>query len=116
MAGIQTVLSRSVTKTSQSSTFETDIEKAVKKNLTEPRVMNNVAIHVFDTPAITVPVAKFVKNEVEQHSLENAKLNQYPIACSEPVMGYRTQEEDEFKPEKMESEYIYIYILSLTIL
>lgn len=68
MAVNQTVVNRSVTKAFQSSAFHTTVKRAQHKCLAEPHLVNEVATRAINLPAFTIPLAKFVKNDVEKCS------------------------------------------------
>lgn len=61
---ICTIVKRYVAKDIQSSDLQNAVKKAVRKSLAESRVANDVTTDTMSLPAFTVPVAKFVGNEV----------------------------------------------------
>lgn len=74
-----------------------------KKCLAEPSVVNDVVTRTTDALAFAVPVAKFVKNEVAERSIEKAEIHQLQNISKMTVVGHKTKEEDEFAPQKMDS-------------
>lgn len=103
MSVIRTVVNQSVAKAWQSSTFQTAMEKEVQKYLVEPHVVNDVATHTIDAPALVVPVAKFMKNEIEIRSLENAKMDQHRNISNKAGVHRKKMTEDKFSPQKKDS-------------
>lgn len=88
MSVIRTVVSWSVGKAFQSSEIETAEERAVQKCLAEPYVVNGVVNRSIDAPALTVPVAKLVKNDVEKIFLEKANIVQHRNDSTKAVLAH----------------------------
>lgn len=56
-----------------------------------------------DHPAYTVPVAKFVKNEAENPSLEKGKMDQYRNNSNKAFAGHIKEAKDDFPLQKIDS-------------
>lgn len=70
------------------------MERAVHQCLAEIYVPNDMAIRRIDLPIFKVPVAEFVKNEVEKQSLDRANLDKYRNLTNEAIFGHDTKTED----------------------
>lgn len=103
MSVIRTVVSRAATMAFQSSAFQTAVKRAVQKFMTKPHVVNDVATRTIDARAFTVPVVKFVKNEIAKRSLEKDEMDQYRNVSNKVVVSHKTKAEDEFPPQRMDS-------------
>lgn len=102
MLVIRTVFSQSVAKAFQISAFQTAVGRTVRKSLAEPRVGNDMATRRIDLPAFTVPVVKFVKNEVEKQSLEKVEIDQCRNVSNKVVIGGKTRAREKFAPQKID--------------
>lgn len=77
VAVILTVVSRSVAKTFQITPSQPALKRAVHKYIAASHFANNVGTRTIKNPAFTVPVAKFLKNEVGKRSIEEANVYQH---------------------------------------
>lgn len=65
---MEMVLDRAMAEASKSASFQMVVEPLVQKRVVEPHIVDSVVTRMIDAPALTVPVAKFVKHEVEKGS------------------------------------------------
>lgn len=64
------MVSGAVAKGSQSAAFSLVVEQTVRKCVSELLMVNAVGKRMIDVPVFTVPVAKFIKQEVERKPFE----------------------------------------------
>lgn len=76
------------------------MQTAVHKCVAEPKVGNDMATHTIDLRAFKVPVTKFVKSEVNKHSLVKVEMDSYRNVSSKVVVGQNKMAEDIFMPQK----------------
>lgn len=70
---IHIVLNRAVAKNQQSSAFDNAVKRALHKRVLWPHIMYTIPTQNIDDPAFTVPVAAFIRKEIEQSSVVQAK-------------------------------------------
>lgn len=58
---------------------------------------------MIDLPVFTVPVARFVKSEVDKRPLEIAPVDQYRRTSNDAVLGHRTKAKDKFPLQNIDS-------------
>lgn len=64
------------------------MEGAVPKYLAELHAANEVGIQTIYVTVFTGPVVEFVKNEVDKHSLETAKVHRYQDVWNKAILGH----------------------------
>lgn len=70
---IQRVVSRALAECCRVATFYSAAEDTAHKYVPEPPSGDIVAVKLFDASSITVPVAKFVKHELEKNFFDKFK-------------------------------------------
>lgn len=74
----QNIVDHAVAKALHGYSLKTALEQAVHNMVLETHVLNAITTQIIESPAFTVPVAMFVKNEVKKGSLKQAKrANRY---------------------------------------
>lgn len=76
MSVVRTVVIQPPSKDFQSSVFQSEVERAVQKFLTERHVADNVAACTIDLLVFMVTVAKFVRNEFEKGSFKKSTVGE----------------------------------------
>lgn len=100
---IRAVVNKYVAKVFESPAFQIAVKRAFQKRLTEPHVVNDVVTRTIEFPAFTVPVAKFVRNEVEKWFLEKAEIDLHRHVSNNAVLGHKKKMGDKFPLQKMDS-------------
>lgn len=95
---IRTVVNRSISKAYYGTAFRISVERELAKRMAEPYVADDVALHATDLQVFTSPVAKFVRNGFEKHSLKKGKLHRHRNLLNIAVVGDKTKAEDWFLP------------------
>lgn len=98
LAVMQTGVNRLVVRAFQSSASSKSVDRAVKKYQTELLVANDVMTRTIEIVACTVPVVKFLENEVENHFIQYVELNVYRSGPEKTVVVYRLESKDKFPP------------------
>lgn len=96
MSVILIVVSRSVLKAFQLTAFQIAVERAIRNFSAESPVLSDVVSRTIDALAFTVPVAKFVKNEVEKSPLEENKITQYWNTSNKAFVDNKIKAEEKF--------------------
>lgn len=91
---IQNVVSRALANGFQSATLYSAAEEAVQKCAPEPPCLEAVAAKFADALSFTLPVAKFVKDEVEKNSLNKGRTEEQFVKLAEVVENYKIKIED----------------------
>lgn len=74
-------------------------EESNRESQTERHVFNASAASRIDLTDFTVPVAKFMKNKIENRSLGMVKMNQYKNISNEAAVGHQENIEQAPNPE-----------------
>lgn len=73
--------------------------RGLNKNLlTEPHVVIEVATRAINAPSFTVPMTKFVKQEVEKPSFEKEGMERSYNLSDKAAVDYKTKAKDELPP------------------
>lgn len=102
LAVMRTVVNRSVTMTSQSSTFQAAVEIIVQICLAEPQAAIEVEIHTIHLLALTLPAGKFVRNKAEKRFLEKTEMNPYQSVSYKTAADHKKKAEDESLLQNMD--------------
>lgn len=103
LAVFRTVPNRSVALSLLGAAFQGAVERAVQESLAESYVANDVATHTDNVLVFTVPVLKFVRNEVEQRSIQKPEMNRHRTVSNKGVEDHRTTAEVVSPPLQMVS-------------
>lgn len=102
---MQTDLNRSLAKGFWSATYYLAVEDAVHNGMPEPWSVNKVAAKLADCPSVLVPVAKFIKHEIEKNSLDKAKMARRFVKLSEAVKEKKLKTEDRIPTRTIDSAW-----------
>lgn len=100
---IQALVNTVLSEDFRSTAFYSPVGEAVEKFVSAPQGIDAVTTIVIDTSAFTVPVAKFIKHELEKNSLEKAKMKERFNKLAESANEKNIKEEDGILTKKMDS-------------
>lgn len=91
----------SVAWASRSLAVQTALKRVGHKCLAELHLSRDVAACTIDLPTVTVPMAKFVKNEVVKPSLKKDKMDHYRNLSNKAIVLPRKNAENELPPRSL---------------
>lgn len=94
---IETPVNRAQVKDVRSATFYSAAEVRVHMCVSDPQSVVAVTIELVRARSFTVPLAKFVKQEVQQNSIKNARMKERFVMLSIAVEAKKTIGKTEFR-------------------
>lgn len=100
---IKTVVKRALAICLQSDFFYSAVEQAAKKSASESQRSDTVVTRMIDAPASTVPLARFIKQEVEKSASDKDKMEERFNKLDEAVDGKKNKIEDGISTKRADS-------------
>lgn len=97
------MISRALVKSFPCADFYSAVQEAAHKRVPEPRSLDTVAAKLIGAPSFTVPVTKFVKQEVEKNSVDNTKKGKRFVKLAEAVEEQKIKVEDEIATRNIDT-------------
>lgn len=89
-------------KAFKSAPLHTIAQQAVRKCLSKLQKVGAVAAQMINAPVFAVPVALFIRKEVENSSLEKVRAERLLVKLGKPVNGKKIWEEYGNSTKKMD--------------
>lgn len=86
--------------------FYTVVKQAAQKWVSAPQSVAAVAIKMVDAPTFTIPVSMCIKQDVENNSLQKAKIKEQFNKLAEVAQVKNVKKKDRILTKKMDLEWL----------